>query len=479
MAAYYGARSVGYDWRSPSMTREARSAFEQRVGRAMRLADHASDRERLIIRTWWARNFFAPELRALSETLAVRYPQEVEGHLDLGLSLLQDGRVVEGIPHLERVVALDSLALRSSASGCSACEAIRWMVDGNALMDSLDAAERAGRRWLRLQPRSALAHWRLADVLDQRGRFAAADTVLAAGSALAVSGEELGPLVKHWLRAGWLDRADSLVRVRLEAPAPNGGGAVRLYQTLVLRQQGRLSDALAAAQTLRAASREQSQGGAAPFSAIPHAQVLFEMGRYRAAVALFDSIARWRPSGQPPSVAAMNRSLVLSQSATALAALGDTGRLATLAADVERVGATTSLARSHVQHHYVRGLLLAARGLDAQATDAFRSALSVSKSDDSRTNYELAKSLLRRGQSREAIVTLEQGVRGTLLETGNFRVTLAEVHELLARAWEAAGRPDSAMRHLRYVTEAWRAADAPLASRGVDARRALERLTSR
>jgi tetratricopeptide (TPR) repeat protein len=175
----------------------------------------------------------------------------------------------------------------------------------------------------------------------------------------------------------------------------------------------------------------------------------------------------------------MTRALALSQTATALAALGDTGRLEALAADIERVGASTSLARSHVQHHYVRGLLLAARGLDARATDAFREALSVSKSDDSRTNYELAKLLLRQGQPREAVATLQQGARGTLLETANFRVTLTETHELLARAWEAAGRPDSAVRHLRYVTEAWRTAGAPLASRGEKARLTLSRLTSR
>jgi tetratricopeptide (TPR) repeat protein len=450
MAAYYGARSVGYDWRAPNMTSDARAQFETRVARALRLAQRVSDRERLIIRTWWARNSFAPELPALAETLAVRYPQEVEGQLDYGLSLLQAGRIVDGLPHLERVVALDSLSLRTSGAGCSACEAFRWLVDGNVLVDSLDAAERAGRRWIRLQPQSALAHWRLGEVLDQRSRFAAADSVLAAGAALAPPGESLGPFVKHWIRAGRFEAADSALR------GPNVRGPVRLYETLLLRNEGRLAAALESARRLRAEANERPRGDAAPSSAIAEAQVLFEMGRYRESAALFDSIARWRSPGQPPSVALMNRGLALSQVATALASLGDTSRLEAIANDIQRTGASVSLARAGVQHYYVRGVLFAARGKDTDAIAAFRSALSVSTSDDARINYELGKVLLRARRAGEAISVLRNGVRGTLMETGNYRVTLTEVHALLVRAWEMAGRPDSAATHRRYVENAKR-----------------------
>jgi serine/threonine protein kinase/tetratricopeptide (TPR) repeat protein len=452
MAAYYSARSVGYDWRSPTMTREMRAAFEDRVARALRLATRASDRERLIIKTWWARNFFAPELRALAETLAVRYPQEVEGHLDLGLGLLQDGRIVQGVAHLERVVALDSLALGTAAAGCSACEAIRWIADGYALGDSLAAAERAARRWVRLQPNAPLAHWRLAEILDQRGKFVAADSVLARGATLVTRGEDLGPRVKHWLRAGAVERADSLVRARLTS----GGGSatVRSYQAIVLRHAGRLPEALGAARQLRIDARERPQAGAAPYSAFAEAQTLLDLGRVRESAALFDSISRWRPAGQPPSVAAMSQMLALSQIATARTMLGDTASLTAIADEIERVGETTSLARGRVQHHYVRGLQLVARGRDAEAIQAFRASLSVSTSDDGRANIELAKALLRLGRATEAIDALRSALRGALLETSNFRFTLTEAHEVLARAWEAAGQADSAAAHLRWVEAA-------------------------
>jgi hypothetical protein len=46
-----------------------------------------------------------------------------------------------------------------------------------------------------------------------------------------------------------------------------------------------------------------------------------------------------------------------------------------------------------------------------------------------------------------------------LLETSNFHLTLTELHQRLAEAWEAAGNTDSVAVHRRYVTNALRRAD--------------------
>jgi hypothetical protein len=52
-------------------------------------------------------------------------------------------------------------------------------------------------------------------------------------------------------------------------------------------------------------------------------------------------------------------------------------------------------------------------------------------------------------------------------------VTQTEVHELLAQAWEAAGRSDSASAHYARVARAWEHGDAPYAKRAEEARRRI------
>lgn len=53
---------------------------------------------------------------------------------------------------------------------------------------------------------------------------------------------------------------------------------------------------------------------------------------------------------------------------------------------------------------------------------------------------------------------LASALRGAL-DGPNLYVTHTELHELLGRAHEAAGNPDSAAFHYRWVLHAWRNAD--------------------
>ena len=64
--------------------------------RLVRLADRATDRERLLIRGLWARDMERPELLAIAETLAVRYPHEPDGPYAMANALLVNGRVLHG-----------------------------------------------------------------------------------------------------------------------------------------------------------------------------------------------------------------------------------------------------------------------------------------------------------------------------------------------------------------------------------------------
>src|SRR5207247_2471594 len=67
------------------------SGPKSHLAQAMRLAAHASDRERLLIRGAWARETGDPADLAIAETLAIRYPTELDGHYLLGLARIAHG----------------------------------------------------------------------------------------------------------------------------------------------------------------------------------------------------------------------------------------------------------------------------------------------------------------------------------------------------------------------------------------------------
>ncbi len=56
------------------------------------------------------------------------------------------------------------------------------------------------------------------------------------------------------------------------------------------------------------------------------------------------------------------------------------------------------------------------------------------------------------------------------LDASNFYLTHTEVRELLARAWDSAGRADSASAHYTWVARAWEHGDPSYARRAAAAR---------
>ncbi|MGI9179809.1 MAG: BTAD domain-containing putative transcriptional regulator [Longimicrobiaceae bacterium] len=139
--------------------------------RAVRLADRATDRERLLIRTAWADLMDEPARLPLAETLAIRYPTEPDGEYLLGRARLWGGDFLGALPHLRRVVAMDSLSLRGVQPRCRACDALAEAVFAYSMADSFPAAERTAREWTRLQPGSARSWSALARVLEFQDRY--------------------------------------------------------------------------------------------------------------------------------------------------------------------------------------------------------------------------------------------------------------------------------------------------------------------
>ena len=189
--------------------------------------------------------------------------------------------------------------------------------------------------------------------------------------------------------------------------------------------------------------------------------MLRELGRYRESAALFDSVSRFHVAGAEPSAVYSGRAWSLTHEAGAFAAVGDSASLAVLADSIEAAGATSNLARDQRLHHHVRGLLLATRGQDSSAVVEFRRAVFSTTLGYTRTNVEMAKSLIRLGRNSEAIAVLESALRGSL-EAANLYVTHSEIRLLLAEAYARASQRDRATRELDWVRRAWSSADPAL-----------------
>ncbi|MGH9203831.1 MAG: hypothetical protein ACRD2A_21600, partial [Vicinamibacterales bacterium] len=170
MATYYHA----------TLTRNAIGT----LARAVELSASASERERLIIRSEWAYASSSPSILAFAESLAVRYPAELEGHLYVGRAFVNLGRFMESVPLLQRVVDMDSASLSGRTVSCSACAALSWMLAAYMHADSSRAAEQVARRWVAVQGGSPSAWRALGDVLQTNGRWAEASEAYAVVSRL-------------------------------------------------------------------------------------------------------------------------------------------------------------------------------------------------------------------------------------------------------------------------------------------------------
>ena len=110
--------------------------------------------------------------------------------------------------------------------------------------------------------------------------------------------------------------------------------------------------------------------------------------------------------------------------------------------------------------HYVRGLIWQAEGKHENAAIEFRAAVYSQTLGYTRINLELARTLISLGQFHEATRILRSALAGSSDGPGYY-VTRTEVHEWLARNFEAVRQPDSAAVHYRKVAEAWKYGDAP------------------
>lgn len=474
MAAYFASRVDALPFRF--------------AAQAVRMSRRATEREQLLVATHWAEVTNHPSLVPLADSLARRFPLDPEAEFALGRALSHAGDFRRAILYLRRAADRDSLSLADSGTfapgrqpPCTACEAFNHLVTIYTAIDSIGAAERAARDWIRRQPRSLVARHGLARMLAHQGRFAEALEALRTRHTVA-PGETPDDAVLRAMvaiQAGAFAEADRLLAERAAGGGESGRKESLWWQVISLRNQGRLGAALAAAVRWRAAT-----GDSDAYAPVLEAQVLFEMGRARDAARLFEGIAAnyrlpvpveapdpvlGRPAQHRGWYLTRHRVWYLTHAASAYAAAGDTGRVARLADSLQALGARSAYGRDRRLHHHLRGLLLVARGRQEEAAAAFGRAIHSPTLGFTRTNLELGRVLLALGRPREAAAILAPALRGDL-QASNLYVTHAELHEALAEAYEAAGEPDSARAHFAWVANAWRAADAPFRARAMRAR---------
>jgi serine/threonine-protein kinase len=455
MAAYYLGGSAG------TWAEQARA-----LTLARRLAERGSPWERSYMAQRWAANASSwPVALALAESLVDRYPDRAEAQIALGEAWVTAGFFPQAVAPLERAISLELGGLGAGRSRYLSNAAFWYLWLAYAAQDSLARAEKVVRRWIAQAP-TGNAWSVLASTLDRQGRVTEAIAAAREAKATPSIGNQVWFPNAPRIRNGQFAEVDRFLTEQVRFAAPAARGAAEQLLTTSYRYQGRLVEALGIASEARA----QDPDGWAGVFALLLGQVLFEMGRYRSAAALFDSLATyWERNDSMSGSRSRRVAWLLVHEATSLMAAGDTARVTLLADRIEGYGATSSFGRDTRLHHHVRGLLLAKEGLLDSAIAEFRRAVFSPTDGFTRTNLELGRALLATDHPREAIAALAPVLRGAF-ESSGYYITFTEIHELMAQAYDALGERDSAVVHYRWVAAAWARSDAGFQARAQHAR---------
>lgn len=436
---------------------------------ALLAAEQGSSRyERLVTRAYWALADQEPDAVTIADSLVASFPLEPEGYTLAGEAHWLAADYAGELRLYRRLAELDSAAINAGGPDCRACIALDGMFSAYSSMDSVER-ELEMLRWIeRVQPTSRSAWASELYLLAELGRHDAALQLLTT-RADSVGAAPID-VTNHAARLALL-RGDFAAATRhITVLTSSLSGAQRhgglWLQVLRDRMQGREARAVAVAREYEIEAGHDPDTRAQGTAPLLRAIALVESGRPLQAAALFDTLrALWVLTDSSSGATARRHAWMLTHVITALDAGGDTARVARLADTLEQVGRRSGYARDQRMHHYARGLMWDVRRRPREAVDEYRQAFTSPTFGYTRINYRWAQDLIALGRPAEAVGLLRSALHGGL-EASNLYVTHTELHELLAKAFAAAGQRDSATAHFRWVAEAWRDADPPYRERG-------------
>ena len=481
------AMATYYAWR---VAKELGDSSEPRLAdRALALASRAPPHDRLLILTHVSAHRADVRAVAAAETLAANYPRDPE-------ALVRASDLVPELPRavqlLNRSIELDSAANPGASSVCRLCDALSLLTSRYEWADSVDAVARTLRRWHAMRPDDASPWVVEADWLVGLGRRADAE---AAERRFEASGGKsanvhLTNLVTN-LRLDALDEANRACDQGLSSNDNAEFIQYRWFCIIALRMQGRYREAVALARDGRVPKSTVVHRGVTPEQ---YESAILDMETGRALTAAEEFLAILRPidhtgrgtgdaakeNPQPAweGLSARYGTWLLTLSATAAVAGGDTLRARRLVDTIESIGHRSLFGRDPLLHHFVRGLLLSRARRHEEAVREFRAAIHSPTFGYTRINYELGKSLLELKRPAEAIPVVQGALHGGIEGAGLY-ITRTELHELLAQLFDANHQRDSAAVHYAVVERAWASADPFLGARRDAARQWLARMGPR
>lgn len=414
--------------------------------RALRLAVRAPDRERLRITASMLTLNMEPASVAVAESLSTRFPDDPRSYALLAETYWYRGDWSDAVRSIERAIALDSASESVEKQICRLCDDFYRLAEIYYWWDSLPALERTAQRFLRVRPTNHSPWDMLTRSAAVRGDTAAANLYYRR----FYQSNPAGVTAEYMLRQSTVmedyDRVERDVQQLLVSSRTRETMDGRWIWSIALRNQGRLEDARKVASQFPDPTH------------LLEALVALDAGNPRTAVAIFDTMARDEQSHWQSAIRARHLTWNKTRLAMALAIAGDTARLRFLVDTIETWGQRSLYGRDRRSHHFVRGMLLAARKRDAEAVEELRQAIHSPTNGFTRINYELGKVLLRLDRPGEAVPIVRAALRGGI-DGSNLYVTRTELHELLAQAFDMLGNRDSAAVHYGAVVRAWARSD--------------------
>ena len=430
-----------------------------------RLAETAVDRERLYIKASLAEGR-APlnEFVGLARELGARYPNDPDAQFMAARGLWGAGEWPQAIAAYNRAIAIDSMAGAIHGTYCRICGSLYTLSMLYLWWDSAAAAERTARRLVALRPDHSSGWEAAIEPLLRQGRRAEGEAaILRAAKLNAAQTSKDWLLDRDLIRNGRLDELEIRLISELRSVAAGAQGERAWLLAFVLRNQGRLRDAENLALHGVVPRIDKRLANYRDYAQL--AIIALERANPRESARRFLDIAAYHSRSQSePGMKARNIAWHMTLAGTSLAAAGDTAAVRALADSVERIGANSSFGRDPKLHFFLRGLLLKRENRHAEAVDAFRRSLYSLTDGYTRTNLEMARSLMALRRYPEAIAILQPALRGGV-DGSNTYVTHTELHETIAQVFDATGQRDSAALHYAAVERAWRHADPQFSER--------------